>query len=119
MRAKILAYVLPALILATIHLAEAQQPAKKIFRIGIVRGDLNAPSPNIKIFRQALQDLGYVEGKNILFEYRNTEGNRDRAQAIVAELVGLKVDILFSTQAIVVHAAKKATTTIPIVMAVV
>src|SRR5215470_17898664 len=118
MKAKILVYALPPLILAAIHFAEAQQPTK-VYRIGIVRGDLNAPSPNIKIFRQALQDLGYVEGKNILFEYRNTEGNRDRAQAIVAELVGLKVDILFSTQAIVVHAAKKATTTIPIVMAVV
>jgi putative ABC transport system substrate-binding protein len=96
---------------------DAQQPGK-VPRIGIVRGDLNTPSPNIKIFRQALQDLGYVEGKNILFEYRNTEGTRDRAQAIVAELVGLKVDILFSTQAIVVHAAKEATTTIPIVMAI-
>jgi putative ABC transport system substrate-binding protein len=65
-----------------------------------------------------LQDLGYVEGKNILFEYRYTEGNRDRAKAIVAELVALKVDILFSTQAIVVRAAKEATTTIPIVMAI-
>jgi len=117
MKAKILVCALPPLILAAIHFAEAQQPTK-VYRIGIVRGDLNAPSPNIKIFRQALQDLGYVEGKNILFEYRNTEGNRDRAQAIVAELVGLKVDILFSTQAIVVHAAKKATTTIPIVMAI-
>ena len=97
--------------------AQAQQPAK-IPRIGIVRGDANAPAPNIQIFRQALQDLGYIEGKNILFEYRYTEGNRDRAQAIVAELVGLKVDILFSTQGIVVRAAKEATTTIPIVMVI-
>ena len=115
MKTKFLIYA--TLILASIHLAEAQQP-KKVPRIGIVRGDPNALAPSIKIFRQALQDLGYVEGKNILFEYRYTEGNRDRAKAIVAELVGLKIDILFSTQAIVVRAAKEATTTIPIVMAI-
>ena len=115
MKTKFLIYA--TLILASIQLAQAQQP-KKVPRIGIVRGDPNALAPSIKIFRQALQDLGYVEGKNILFEYRYTEGNRDRAKAIVAELVGLKVDILFSTQAIVVRAAKEATTTIPIVMAI-
>ena len=57
------------------------------------------------------------EGKNILFEYRYTEGDRDRIPAIVAELINLKVDILFSTQAIVIRAAKQATKTIPIVMA--
>ena len=90
----------------------------KIPRIGIVRGDRNAPAPSIKIFQQALQDLGYVEGKNIQFEYRYTEGSRDQAARIAAELVNLKVDILFSTQAIVIHAAKQATKTIPIVMAI-
>jgi len=108
-------------LLATVFLttvsAQAQQAAK-IPRIGIVRGDPNAPAPSIKIFRQALQELGYVEGENILFEYRYTEGNRERVSAIVAELVGLKVDVLFSTQAIVVRAAKQATKTIPIVMAI-
>src|SRR5438552_6665888 len=86
--------------------AQAQQPAVKIPLVGIVRGDRNAPAPSIKIFQQALQDLGYVEGKNIQFEYRYTEGSRDQAARIVAELVDLKVDILFSTQAIVVQAAK-------------
>ena len=53
-----------------------------------------------------------------MFEYRYSEGSRDRAQAVVAELVNLKVDLLFSTQAIVVRAAKQATKTIPIVMAI-
>jgi putative tryptophan/tyrosine transport system substrate-binding protein len=104
--------------LLVLELSAEAQETKKVPRIGIVRGDPNAPAPSIKVFRQALQDLGYVEGKNILFEYRYTEGNRDRAKAIVAELVALKVDILFSTQAIVVRAAKEATTTIPIVMAI-
>ena len=73
---------------------------------------------SIKIFRQGLRDLGYIEGKNILVEYRYAEGNRDRMPGIVAELVQLKVDVLFSTQAIVVRAAKEATKTIPIIMAI-
>ena len=73
---------------------------------------------SIKIFRQALQDLGYSEGKNILFQYRYTEGDRNRIPGIIAELMNLKVHILFSTQAIVVRAAKQATKTIPIVMAI-
>jgi len=106
-----------AIFLAMCVSVDAQQPAR-IPRIAIIRGDDNATAPSIKIFRQALQGLGYIEGKNLLFEYRYTEGSRERAQAIVGELVGLKVDILFSTQAIVVRAAKQATTTIPIVMAI-
>src|SRR5262245_1043571 len=98
----------------------AAQQTAKIPRIGIVAGagNPNEPSSSIKIFRQALQDLGYFERKNILFEYRYTEGNRDRIPGILAELMNLKVDILFSTQAIVVSAAKQATKTIPIVMAI-
>ena len=108
-----------ALLFALCSSAAAQQSAK-VPRIGIVSGagNRNEPGSSIKIFRQALQELGYVEGKNILFEYRYTEGNRDRVPGIVAELVSLKVDVLFSTQAIVVRAAKQATKTIPIVMAI-
>jgi ABC-type uncharacterized transport system substrate-binding protein len=96
--------------------AQAQQAAK-MPRLGIVTGTVKDPT-STKIFRQALQDLGYVEGKNILFEHRYTEGNRDRVAGIVAELLSLKVNILFTTQAIVVRAAKQATKTVPIVMAV-
>jgi len=118
MKKKITVLTLNALLLALCFPAQAQQPTVKIPRIGIVRGDRTAPAPSIKIFQQALQDLGYVEGKNIQFEYRYTEGSRDQAARVVAELVSLKVDILFSTQAIVVLAAKQATKTIPIVMAV-
>ena len=106
------------MILAVAVPTKAQQPMK-IPRIGIVSGNPSERGSSItKIFQQALQDLGYVEGKNIQFEYRYTEGSKDQAARIVAELVGLKVDILFSTQAIVVHAAKQATKTIPIVMAI-
>jgi putative tryptophan/tyrosine transport system substrate-binding protein len=99
---------------------QAQQPSKKIPRIGIVSGTGNAneADTSAKLLRQALQDLGYSEGKNIRFEVRYTEGDRARIPAIIAELINLKVDILFSTQAVVIRAAKQATKTIPIVMVV-
>src|SRR5262245_49501475 len=116
-KARIFGLTLGAMFFALCVPADAQQ-ATKIPRIGIVRGDRGALAPSIKIFQQALQELGYVEGKNIQFDYRDTEGSRDQAARIVAELVGLKVDILFSTQGIVIQAAKQATKTIPIVMAI-
>jgi putative tryptophan/tyrosine transport system substrate-binding protein len=110
-------WLLTVLFLASSHFVEAQQPVK-LPRIGIAVGSQNELNLNTKLFRQAMQELGYVEGKNIHFEYRYTEGNRDRIPGIVAELVKLKVDILFSTQAIVIREAKQATKTIPIVMAI-
>jgi putative ABC transport system substrate-binding protein len=116
MRKKSLIGLLATVLLTTALPAEAQQPAK-IPQIGIITGTAKDPN-STKIFRQALQDLGYVEGKNILFEHRYTEGNRDRVAGIVAELLSLKIDILFSTQAIVVRAAKHATKNVPIVMAI-
>ena len=94
------------------------QQVFKIPRIRIVTGISTDPSSRIKIFRQELQDLGYVEGKTIFFEYRDNEGDRSRVSEIVAELVSLKVDIIFSTQAIVIREAKRVTKTIPIVMAI-
>ena len=106
-----------ALLFALCTSAEAQQQAARIPRIGIVTGTAKDPS-STKIFRQALQDLGYIEGKNILFEHRYTEGDRERPPGIVAELLSVKIDILFTTQAIVVRAAKQASKTIPIVMAI-
>jgi ABC-type uncharacterized transport system substrate-binding protein len=105
-----------ALVFAFSVSAGAQQPAK-VPRIGIVRGYQADPGRSMKILRDALQELGYIEGKNIIYEFRFDEGNRDRVPAIVAELVNLKVDLLFSTQAIVIHAAKQATKSIPVVMA--
>jgi putative tryptophan/tyrosine transport system substrate-binding protein len=116
MNKKLLGFAFSALLLPLSYAVEAQQPGK-IPRIGIVTGTATDPT-STKMFRQALQDLGYVEGKNILFEHRYTEGDRERTPGIVAELLSRKVDILFSTQAIVVRAAKQVTKTIPIVMAV-
>src|SRR5215470_10922140 len=114
MKRKITVFTLCAMLLALCHLAEAQQP-KKVPRIGIVTGSSSESGSITKIFRQGLQDLGYIEGENILFEQRYREGDRDRVPGIVAELMRLKVDILFSTQAFVVREAKQATRTLPIV----
>jgi len=114
MKAKILVYALLALTLATIHLADAQPG--KVPRIGYLSGGpgANDPGPAVEAFRQGLRELGYVEGKNILVEYRYVEGNLDRVPSLVAELVQLKVDILVLPAG--ASAAKQATKTIPIVL---
>ena len=71
----------------------------------------------IEAFRQGLRELGYVEGKNIVIEYRYAEGNLDRLPALAAELVRLKVDVIVTGGGPNTRAAKEATNTIPIVMA--
>ena len=97
--------------------AEAQQPTK-IPRIGYLDAvSLSVNAARIEAFRQGLRELGYVEGKNIVIEWRSAEGKLDRLPALAAELVRLKVDIIVSAGASVTRAAKEATTTIPIVMA--
>ncbi len=97
--------------------AEAQQ-SKKIPRIGFLPagGDSNIPGSQVEAFRQGLRDLGYVEGKNILVEYRYIEGKRDRIPSQVDELVKLKVDVLVFATLPAILAAKQATKTIPIVI---
>jgi putative ABC transport system substrate-binding protein len=117
MKAKILVYALPALILAIIHLAEAQQP-KKVPRIGYLGATSRSTNPaRIEAFRQGLSELGYVEGKNIVIEYRFAEGKLDRFPALASELVRLKVDVVLTGGPIATRSAKQATATIPIVMA--
>ena len=117
MNKKMIVSLLAALILASFHLAEAQQP-KKVPRIGFVSGsgNTNNPGPLFEAFRQGLRDLGYVEGKNILIEYRYLEGNLDRVPGFVTELLQLKVDVFVSGSLPAIQAAKQATKTIPIVM---
>jgi putative tryptophan/tyrosine transport system substrate-binding protein len=108
--------LLTTFLLATISLAEAQ-PAKKVFRIGLLSGNRPSPMPsNIEAFRQGLRELGYVEGQNISVEYRFAEGKEERYAILAAELVNLGVDVIvtFGTQATV--AAKQATSTIPILV---
>src|SRR5215831_7921921 len=112
MKAKILVYALPALILTIIHLAEAQQP-KKIPRVGYFTCVGSAP---IEAFLQGLRDLDYVEGRNILIEFRTTGGKSKLLHELAAELVRLKVDVIVADTADEITAAKNATSTIPIVM---
>jgi putative tryptophan/tyrosine transport system substrate-binding protein len=116
MKAKILVYALLALIVATVHPAEAQQ-TKRVPRIGYLTAvSLSDNADRIEAFRQGLRELGYGEGENIIIEYRAAEGKLDRLPALAAELVRLKVDIILSAGPAVTGAAKKATATIPIVM---
>jgi len=98
--------------------AEAQQAAK-IPRIGYLAGDL-AGGPHLpEAFRQGLRDLGYVEGRNVVIEYRDAEGKLERLPALAAELVALKVDVIVVPGLLHVLAAKQATRTLPIVFAAV
>ena len=103
-------------LLAPCFPAEAQQPAK-ILRIGILfLSSASGQSARIDAFRQRLRELGYVEGKNIVIEYRYADGKLERLPDLAAELVGLKVDVIVTVpQAIL--AAQKASPTIPIVFA--
>src|SRR5215471_13432928 len=93
--------------------AEAQQ-AKKVPRVGILlAGSASAYSTRLEAFRQRLRELGYIEGKNIVIEYRYAEGKNERLPDLAAELVRLKVDILVVTGN--PAPAKKASATIPII----
>src|SRR4029453_16374337 len=116
MSQKILGFTLGALLLALYASAEAQQ-AKKVPRIGfLTANDLSALAARIEALRQGLRELGDVEGKNIVIEYRYAEGKLDRLPALAAELVRLKVDIIVSAGPQSTRAAKEATVTIPIVL---
>jgi ABC-type uncharacterized transport system substrate-binding protein len=93
----------------------AQEP--KTPRIGfLVAGPASAISSRIDAFRQGLRQLGYVEGKNIVIEYRYGEGKLDNLPALAAELVKLKVDVIVTAGSQATLPAKQATSTIPIVM---
>jgi putative ABC transport system substrate-binding protein len=97
--------------------AEAQQTAN-LPRIGYLSGSsLSALASRIEAFRQGLRDLGYVEGKNIVIEWREAKGNFDRIRELADELVRLKVDVIVSPGPAVTRPLKEATSTIPIVMA--
>ena len=117
MGAKILVYALLALILTTIHLAEAQQPKKATLLGYLSARSSSSESTRIEAFRQVLRELGYIEGKNIIIEYRFAEGKFDRLADLAAELVRLNVEVIVTAGVPPTRAAKQVTTTIPIVMA--
>ncbi len=97
--------------------AEAQQPGK-IRRIGILRPGA-PPDPYVEAFREGLRELGYVEGQSIAIEYRWAEGKLERLPDLAADLARLKVDVIVTATTPGVQAARRATSTIPIVMAAV
>jgi putative tryptophan/tyrosine transport system substrate-binding protein len=106
-----------AAVLAIGVIAEAQQP-KKVPQIGFLIGaSATSVAARLDAFRQGLRYLGYVEGKNIVIEYRYAEGKSDRLPALAAELVRLKVDIIATAGPASTRSAKQATVTTPIVMA--
>jgi putative tryptophan/tyrosine transport system substrate-binding protein len=106
--------ILCAVMLAFAVIAKAQ----KIPRIGYVSGTGTATNqgPYVEALRQGLRDLGHVEGKTFLIEYRGAAGQIEHLPNLVEELVKLKVDLLVATTPIAIRAGKQATTTIPIVM---
>jgi putative tryptophan/tyrosine transport system substrate-binding protein len=112
-----LAGFLAVFLVVGVGLAQAQQ-AKKVSRIGFLgASSASALAARTEAFRQGLRELGYLEGKNIVIEWRSAEGKLDRLPALAAELVRLKVDVIVTTGPSPTRPAKEATSTIPIVMA--
>ncbi len=111
-------FLLATLISGWVNSAEAQK-AGKVYRIGFLDFRLRSTTtdPRLIALRQGLRELGYVEGQNLVFEYRSAKGKRERLPEVAAELVRLKVDVIVTSgNARAIRAAKRATRTIPIVM---
>jgi putative tryptophan/tyrosine transport system substrate-binding protein len=98
--------------------AAKTEQAARVARIGFLSGNLSAGSHMNEAFRQGLHDLGYVEGRNLLIEYRDAKGKLERLPALAAELVALKVDVIVAPNTVAALAAKQLTATVPIVFAV-
>ena len=98
-------------------LAGEAQPAGKVYRIGMLeRTSTTINAANLNGFRQGLRELGYVEGKDFIIEYRSADGRDERYPGLVTELVGLKVDLILTRGTPATLAAKNASGTIPVVM---
>jgi len=116
MKIKIAALALSAMLFALCSAAQAQQPGK-IFRIGFLDPSTASGSAGlVDAFRQEMRKLGWIEGKNFIIEYRFGEQKPERVPELAADLVRLKVDLIVVSGITAALAAKKATTTIPIVM---
>ena len=117
MKTKSLFWLLTIVLPTSVSVTATQQSAK-VPQIGYLVSAFASSTPaRIEAFRQGLRELGYVEGKNIIIEFRYAEEKFDRLPVLAAELVRLKVDVVVTTGALVTRAAKEATGTIPIVMA--
>ena len=104
-------------VLAVPSIAIAEQAAGKVPRVGVL-GEQSSREPRLEAFRQGLRELGYIEGRNIVIEYRYAHGVVARFPELTMELLGLKVDVLVVGGTGAAHAAKSQTTTVPIVFAI-
>ncbi|MGH2362290.1 MAG: ABC transporter substrate-binding protein, partial [bacterium] len=109
------AFITGALAVAAAPLAAGAQQAGKVYRVGFLWDSPAAFLDAIEAFRRGLRDLGWVEGQNIAIEYRWAEGKPERMREFAEELVRLKVDVIIAPSSIYTGAAKRATSTIPIV----
>jgi putative ABC transport system substrate-binding protein len=106
-----------ALSLVAVAGASAQPPANRLYRIGVLETtSLTRNAANIEALKQGLGELGYIEGRNFVIEYRSADGRPERYRDLVADLVRLKVDVIMTRGTPAALAAKAATATIPIVM---
>src|SRR5262245_23074052 len=112
MNTKMIACLFAATLLSTASFVAAQQP-KKVPRIGFLTSSGRA---SFEAFATELRQLGYIEGKSIIFEFRTTENTAQLQPELAAEVTQLKVDIIVAVGAGAIRAAKNATSTIPIVM---
>jgi len=116
-KAAVLSILVALVLLAVAVMAHAEQPAR-VPRIGFLFvSSLSSNSARMEAFRQGLHELGYVEGKNIVIEWRSAEEKSDRLPALAAELVRLKIDVFVTAGPAATRPAKEATVTIPIIMA--
>ena len=117
MRRKVFCLVLSTLVLAFSFHADGQQPTK-IPQIGYLSSDSpHTIAVRIEAFRQGLREVGYVEGKNIVIEWRFAEGKANRLAGLAADLVRLKIEVIVTSGPAATRAAKESTVTIPIVTA--
>ena len=115
MNARLFPFALCALLFHFGASADAQQP-KKVARVGYLAAvSAAADAPRLEAFRQGLRELGYVEGQNIVIDFRHEAGSFERLPEIANELIGQKPDVLVGVTTNAAQALKKATTTIPIV----
>jgi putative tryptophan/tyrosine transport system substrate-binding protein len=98
--------------------ASDAQPPARVVRIGVLALWVASATPLAEAFRQGLREHGYVEGHNVTFEYRSVQGRAERLPSLAAELVRLKVDVIVTESNVAALAAKHATQTIPVVMAI-
>jgi putative ABC transport system substrate-binding protein len=119
MNKRLVVSLIAAIIPVSVHLAQAQQHGR-IPHVGILlpSAPSTAADANLEAFLQGLRDLGYVEGRNIILEYRWAENREDQYSPLIAELIRLKVDIIYTSSTPAVLVAKQATKMIPIVFPV-